>query len=414
MDRAVPQMSRPSRWLFAALSALMLACGGDDSNGPGSASMTKAAGDNMAGYAGNFAPALPTVRVRGGNGAPVPDVPVTFRVTSGGGTVSFPSAVTDDSGRASPGAWRLGVVGAQGLTADASGYGSVTFTASAGAPPASAFDIDIIFLDPQPTDSQKAAFLAARDRWQQLIVGDLSDYGPGFAADAACPTFTTPEVPGPIDDVVIFAAVRPIPPDGGANILAQAGPCQLRGSNLLTIAGIMIFDSDDIGTLTQSASLADVATHEMAHVLGFGLIWSDLELITGELGTDPYFTGVGARQAFRAIQSESNPYDGNSVPVENTGGAGTRDGHWRETVFGRELMTGFFNGGVTNPLSAVTATSMRDMGYTVDDSRADAYQLSLAMGNLAAGAVGDWREQLAPWPVLVVDDRGRTLRAIRR
>jgi hypothetical protein len=409
----VLHLLRPSRWLVT-LSALVLACGDDDSNGPGSAGMTRVAGNNTSGFAGNFAPALPTVQVKGSSGAPVPDVPVTFSVASGGGTVAFPAATTDDSGRASPGAWRFGAAGTQGLTASASGYQSVTFTATASAPPASAYDISIIFLDPQPTDSQKAAFLAARDRWQQLIVGDLSDYGPGFAADAACPTFTTPAVPGPIDDVVIFAAVRPIPPDGGANILAQAGPCQLRSSNLLTIAGIMIFDSDDIATLTQSASLADVATHEMAHVLGFGLIWSDLDLITGEFGTDPFFTGIGARQAFRAIQSPSNPYAGDAVPVENTGGAGTRDGHWRETVFGRELMTGFFNGGVANPLSAVTATSMRDLGYTVDDSRADAYQLSLAMGNLAAGAVGAWREQLAPWPVRVVDDRGRTLRAIRR
>jgi hypothetical protein len=376
--------------------------------------MSKVVGDNTSGYAGNFAPALPTVQVRASSGAPVADVTVTFAVTTGGGTVAFPAATTDDSGRASPGAWRFGAAGTQGLAASASGYPSVSFTATAGAPPASAYSISIVFLDPQPTDSQKTAFLAARDRWQQLIVGDLSDYGPGFAADAACPTFTTPEVPGPIDDVVIFAAVRPIPPDGGANILAQAGPCQLRSSNLLTIAGIMIFDSDDIATLTQSASLADVATHEMAHVLGFGLIWSDKDLITGEFGTDPYFTGAGARQAFRAIQSPSSPYVGNAVPVENTGGSGTRDGHWRETVFGRELMTGFFNGGVANPLSAVTATSMRDLGYVVDDARADAYQLALTMGNLAAGAGGAWREQLAPWPVRVVDDRGRTLRAIRR
>jgi hypothetical protein len=410
----VPQVLRPARWLVAALSALVLACGDDDSGGPGSAEMTRVAGNNASGFAGNFTPTLPIVRVQDGDGAPVPGVSVTFSVASGGGTVAFPTATTDDSGRASPGAWRFGSAGTQGLTASASGYQSVTFAATASAPPASAYNISIVFLDPQPTDSQKAAFLAARDRWQQLIVGDLADYGPGFAADAACPTFTTPEVPGPIDDVVIFAAVRPIPPDGGANILAQAGPCQLRASNLLTIAGIMIFDSDDIATLTQSASLADVATHEMAHVLGFGLIWSDLDLITGEFGTDPYFTGVGARQAFRASENPSNPFVGNAVPVENTGGFGTRDGHWRETVFGRELLTGFFNGGVANPLSAVTAASMRDLGYVVDDSRADAYQLSLRMGSLAAGTGGAWREQLAPWPVRVVDDRGRALRTIRR
>jgi hypothetical protein len=399
------------RGLSATLALLLLACGGDDSNGPAAASMAKVAGDAATGFAGNFTPTLPVVQLRTAAGTPAAGVPVTFAVASGGGGLAFPTAVTDDSGRASPGAWRFGAAGTQGLTASADGYPTVSFGASATAAPASSFRIDIVFLDPQPTESQKAAFLAARDRWQQLIVGDLSDYGPGFAADAACPTFSTPAVPGPIDDVVIFAAVRPIPPDGGSNILAQAGPCQLRSSNLLTIAGIMIFDSDDIDILTEAASLADVATHEMAHVLGFGLIWTDLGLLVGESGVDPYFIGVGARQAFSAAQG-GVAFAGNSVPVENTGGAGTRDGHWRETVFGRELLTGFFNGGVANPLSAVTAASMRDLGYVVDDSRADVFQLSLARGNLVAGATAEWREQLAPWPVGVVDERGRMRRVI--
>ena len=408
----MPHPPRPPRGLFVTLALLALGCGGGDS-GPETTSMAKVAGDAAAGFAGNFTPALPVVQLRTAAGSPAANVPVTFSVASGGGTIAFPSTTTDTGGRASPGAWRFGAAGSQGLSAAADGFPTVTFGANATAAPASAFKIDIVFLDPQPTDSQKAAFLAARDRWQQLIVGDLADYGPGFAANVACNNFSTPAVPGPIDDVVIFAAVRPIPADGGANILAQAGPCQLRSSNLLTIAGIMIFDSDDIGTLTQAASLADVATHEMAHVLGFGLIWTDHGLLANEGGPDPYFTGAGARQAFRASEGVV-AFVGNRVPVENTGGAGTRDGHWRETTFGRELMTGFFNAGVANPLSAVTATSMRDLGYVVDDSRADVYQLGLVQGNLVAGPALEWREQLAPWPVGVIDERGRVRRVVAR
>lgn len=403
------------RLLTLAVSLLVAACSSGEPTAPSSTSLTKVAGDGASGFAGNFTPALPVVRLRTGSGSFAAGVSVTFAVTAGGGSVAFPQATTDDSGRASPGAWRFGTAGTQGLTASAAGFPSATFAATASTPPASQFRIDIVFLDPQPTDSQKAAFLAARDRWQQLIVGDLPDYAAGFAANAPCSGFDTPAT-GAIDDVVIFAAVRPIPPDGGTNILAQAGPCQLRQNGLLPIAGIMIFDSDDIATLTAGASLADVATHEMGHVLGFGLIWSDKGLIVGEGGADPYFIGGGARQAFKAAQNASNPFVGNAVPVENTGGAGTRDGHWRETTFGREIMTGFFNANVANPLSAVTTASMRDLGYVVDDSRSDAYLLSLAFGALVAGdgAGVEWREQLAPWPVRVVDDRGRTLRSLAR
>jgi hypothetical protein len=29
------------------------------------------------------------------------------------------------------------------------------------------------------------------------------------------------------------------------------------------------------------------------------------------------------------------------VPVENSGGSGTRDAHWRESEFGNEVMTGY-------------------------------------------------------------------------
>jgi hypothetical protein len=70
------------------------------------------------------------------------------------------------------------------------------------------------------------------------------------------------------------------------------------------------------------------------------------------------------------------------VPVENTGGAGTRDSHWRESTFNNELMTGYLNNG-SNPLSRITVASLADIGYQVDISRADAY--SPPAGSLLGG-----------------------------
>jgi len=57
---------------------------------------------------------------------------------------------------------------------------------------------------------------------------------------------------------------------------------------------------------------------------------------------------------------------------------------------------------------------LEHLGYRVDDSRADVYQLPLAQGNLVAGPAREWREQLAPWPVGVVDEGGRMRRVIAR
>ena len=65
------------------------------------------------------------------------------------------------------------------------------------------------------------------------------------------------------------------------------------------------------------------------------------------------------------------------VPVENgrEWGAGSQDGHWRESVFGNEIMSTSGSGHVSEPVSAITIQSLADIGYAVDVSRADSYRL---------------------------------------
>jgi hypothetical protein len=67
------------------------------------------------------------------------------------------------------------------------------------------------------------------------------------------------------------------------------------------------------------------------------------------------------------------------VPVENTGGTGTADGHWRETVFRSELMTGWISVGSAAPMSRTTISSLGDIGYSVDVSQADPFDLASAI-----------------------------------
>ena len=63
-----------------------------------------------------------------------------------------------------------------------------------------------------------------------------------------------------------------------------------------------------------------------------------------------------------------------AVPVENTGLPGTRDSHWRESLFKNELMSGFI-AAPNNPLSKMTAASLKDLGYVVNMDAAEAYSL---------------------------------------
>ena len=142
------------------------------------------------------------------------------------------------------------------------------------------------------------------------------------------------------------------------------------------------------------------------------LRWSLQGLLTGRGSGNPYFTGQSARMAFAAAAQTSGGFAGNSVPVEGTGGPGTRDSHWRESVFTNELMTGFLNAGV-NPLSAITIASLRDQGYVVDDSGADDFSFAAA---LRAAADQPIALAMAPWRTMVatVDRQGRVRRHLDR
>jgi len=217
---------------------------------------------------------------------------------------------------------------------------------------------------------QRNAFKAAADRWTTVIVGDL----PSVSVDG--------EV---IDDIVITAQGVSI--DGPGRILGQAGPTHVRpgtagAASFLPVKGIMSFDTADLAKMTSDGTLNDVITHEMGHVLGVGTLWAHKRLLNRPGTSNPTFTGPGAMAEYKMLRSASRL---RRVPVENTGGPGTADGHWRETVFRNELMSGFI-AQPGNPLSRMTVASLGDMGYDVDVDAGEPYTLpdlmALAEGGL--------------------------------
>ncbi len=215
------------------------------------------------------------------------------------------------------------------------------------------------------TQSQMDVFVEAAKRWESIIIGDVPD------------VMTTI---GFIDDVLIDASGVAI--DGEGGILGQAAPLGLRTGTFIPFYGMMQFDTADLASMEADGSLVDVITHEMAHVLGFGTIWTDLNLLTGEGTADPEFVGENAIAEY----DKAFKLTATGVPVENTGGQGTQDSHWRESVFDNELMTGWLNAGV-NPLSRMTAASMEDLGYEVNLDAADTYPLSSIIGSDQEGGV---------------------------
>lgn len=262
-----------------------------------------------------------------------------------------------------------------------------------GAPPAGDFQVELRYLT-DVTGPQQAALAAAAERWMGVIVDDVADHPLNVAASSCHPAMD--EV---VDDLVIFVELVAL--DGAGGMLGSAGPCYYRTASGLPITGLVRLDVADVDAMLEGGSFEDVITHEIAHVLGLGTLWSEHGLLEGAGGADPYFTGAEAISRFLQVGGDS--YSGLPVPVENSGGAGTRDGHWRESVFDNELMTGWINSGA-NPLSAVTIGSFQDMGYGVDHGAAENYVLT-GLSILGAGiSRTELRERLLRSPVAVGTD----------
>ncbi len=226
-------------------------------------------------------------------------------------------------------------------------------TTKAPGPNRGRYNISFRYLVPL-TDRQIEVFESAAARWERIIIKDVpSVEGPIPSAFGG-----VPPIEGTIDDIVIEVVIAPI--DGPGGILGQAGPRFVRTDDFLSLSGVMFFDVDDLGFLDSIDLFEEVIVHEMGHVLGVGTLWNvepffPRTLLEGP-ASNPYFTGKMANVHWNAEGGL------NELPIENVGGPGTAGGHWRESLLNNELMTGFLNLG-ENPLSRITAGSLRDLGY---------------------------------------------------
>lgn len=351
-------------------------------------------------------------------GDPVAGVTVNFETIGGIGSIASTSVVTNASGIATAGSWTL-AAGANVVVATVVSPNAVTNSptiySAKGKASSAGFDINLRFAS-VPTASQLAAFSTAAARWETIITGDIASQALQLEVGDCGSSFAINET---IDDLAIVVQLQPI--DGVNNILGSAGPCVSRAAPVSFAAlGTMEFDTADLDNLQAGGGLGDVILHEMGHVLGIGTIWATKGFLVNPspltgTGNDTHFSGANAVAAFNATGG-STYTGGGKVPVENNqGGAGTRNSHWREGVLDRELMTGFYDGGVANPLSIITVQSLRDLGYTVDNAGADSFAFTSSL--MAEGSrerftgkifLGNDVRQIPP---IIVDRRGRPIGA---
>ncbi|MDE0449703.1 MAG: hypothetical protein OXH96_23815 [Spirochaetaceae bacterium] len=280
------------------------------------------------------------------------------------------------------------------------------------------FDIEFRYLGTQPTTAQKSIFRAAADVWEEVVTGDL---GRRIITDSEleCEDGDPSTFGDAVDDLRIDIRLREI--DGPTKTLAIAGPCAVRTGGLPLIGEVTI-DTADL-TRIGTEGLRRTVVHEIAHVLGYGTSDQWLGLLRNsaveyeknnpdaEELPDTHFVGTAAVSAFDELLAGAT-YSGARVPVENDTeeyGIGGLDGHWREAVFGDELLTATISADpqVSQPLSKVTIASLADLGYRVDYTKADSYSLPSTSRSLlrAQSAQDEFNlgDHIRRGPVIMVD-----------
>ncbi len=268
-------------------------------------------------------------------------------------------------------------------------------------PRCDSFDFDMRFTG-AVSSTVRSRLGEARDEWE-LVLRDteLSD----IRVNRTLRCLGISGYVGTVDDHMLFAHVDSI--DGEGGILAVATYCYRRTSDGSPLLSATVIDEDDIEELADEDALVPVAFHEMGHALGFPGYWFYNDLVDTLDADDPHFEGELAIEAFD--DAGGDDYDGEKVPIQLR-----VYGHWRESVFGDEIMSPRVRVGTDKlPVSAITLQSFADVGYEVDVSRADDYELPGGTEKRPGGeAVFDLGNDVVWGPVVVLDTDGRVVRVI--
>ena len=251
-------------------------------------------------------------------------------------------------------------------------------------------NLELRYLGTQPSAAQKAKLAAAARFWEGAITRGLPDL-PIPTSDWKCAA-DDPDLFGEyVDDLLIYVRLGAVE---GSGVVAESTICarRARADGGLPFIGSITFDATELAKLERHGYLERAAMRQIAYVLGFGLLWDEVpfELLKEATGPDPHFAGEEAVGAFD--ESGGAAYGDAKVPVENDDeeyGSAALNLHWRESVFGSELMTTALQS-ATPPVSKVTLASLADLGYAVDYDAAEPYTLpaSGAGADPAAAAGG--------------------------
>jgi hypothetical protein len=247
-----------------------------------------------------------------------------------------------------------------------------------------------------------AAVKAAALRWSRALSKDLGDFQ--LVSSAGECFVGQPALNETHHNLLLF--VTELGVDGSGGALAFTNVCRLSNRDTLPIVSQIRIDHADVDSMVSEGILQGVVLHEMAHALGFNPDTYTPKGLSGGGTGDPIFLGASAVAEFA---KHGAWYTGATVPLENTTAIGPRDPHWRISVFGDELMVASAGRGYKSPLSSITLGYFRDIGYDVDYSVGDPYEVVPFFGGTrvlpVANLRGDLGVRFPPTFVTPIDNR---------
>ncbi len=270
----------------------------------------------------------------------------------------------------------------------------------------SLFDIELVFAEGNEfTDRHRELFERAAVTWERIVTNDVQDryyfawhtldtddmsWWAGSAHEQWFGRIVENDL---IDDVRVHATTA----DLGYGVNGSAQTLWFRSSSGVAINGLVVLDSEFIRSESDSHVFRTMI-HELGHILLQGGEEWDERLVNRSLNADTYFKGILSRAAFESAGGgwyrERARAARKGVPVEN----GNYFSHWREDVLGNEIMTSGAVSDEIRPLSLITIQALADLGYEVDVSRAEPYQVPPRSAKVTAGEPR-WRCGVGRYPL---------------
>lgn len=202
----------------------------------GPAAMALVAGDGQSAAVNSPVATPPSVRVTDAGGNPVANVPVTFAVASGGGSVTGGAVFTMLDGTATAGGWTLGPV-----------PGANTVTATAGEPNVAG----------SPATFTATGTVGPPDASTSTIASSVAAIVPSSGQSFATITVTVRDAAG---STVVGATVT-LAVSGSGNIVGQpTSPTDLQGNATSTVASSVAETKTITATVNGTVTLTQTAT----------------------------------------------------------------------------------------------------------------------------------------------------------